>query len=229
MGRSFSDKIIRSQSEFKLSIICHCFIFTVAMRLNLIEHILINNPLRQLVQYLFEARKLLHMGGRADNGHVLEIGCGSGAGIDLIFSAFGAATVDAFDLDPQVVGRAMQRHAGNIGNVRLWVGNVRHIPVPDGWYDAVFNFGVLHHVQRWRSALDEIYRVLKPGGRFYCEEILKKYITHPVFRRLLYHPQYDRFDQSELSTALGGAGFHVKDTAELFDLYGWFIADKPIK
>ncbi len=197
------------------------------MRLNFIEHILMNNPLRPWVQDLLEVRHLLKMGGPAQNQHVLEIGCGSGAGIDLILSRFGAASVAAFDLDPGVVRWARKRHQPGSDNVRLWVGNVGQIPTPDRTFDAVFNFGVLHHVRRWRPALNEIYRVLKPGGRFYCEEILKQAITHPILRRLLDHPQEDRFDRPQFAQALSQAGFTVQGTAERFNLYAWFIADKP--
>jgi ubiquinone/menaquinone biosynthesis C-methylase UbiE len=197
------------------------------MHLNRLEEFLIHNPLRPLVQNLFEARRLLRMGGRADHARVLEIGCGTGSGIDLIFSTFGATRVDAFDLDPRAVRAARRRQRRRSHEVRLWVGNTRHIPIANGSYDAVFDFGVLHHVRRWREALDEIRRVLKPGGRFYCEEILKQAITHPVMRRLLDHPQQDRFDRAGFATALVQSGFAVKATAELYHLYAWFIADKP--
>jgi ubiquinone/menaquinone biosynthesis C-methylase UbiE len=111
------------------------------------------------------------MGGPVTGAHTLEIGCGTGAGIQLILTKFGAARVDAFELDTSSARWARQRHLRKGRNVPLWVGNARYIPVADATYDAVFDFGVLHHVVRWREALAEIHRVLKPRGRFYCEEI----------------------------------------------------------
>jgi len=197
------------------------------LRLNLIEHLLINNPIRPVVQQWLEAPQLLRMGGQVNNARVLEIGCGTGAGIDLIFSLFGAGEVDAFDLNPMAVGQALRRLDHEARPVRLWAGNVRQIPVASERYDAVFGFGVLHHVHRWREALAEIRRVLKPGGRFYCEEITKYFITHPLVNRILVHPQEDRFDGAELSRALEQNGFIVRSIAERFNLYAWIIADKP--
>ena len=47
------------------------------------------------------------------------------------------------------------------------------IHAADDTYDAVFDFGIIHHIPRWREALDEVARVLKPGGRFFFEEVLR--------------------------------------------------------
>jgi ubiquinone/menaquinone biosynthesis C-methylase UbiE len=72
-----------------------------------------------------------------------------------------------------------------------------------------------------------VYRMLKPGGRFYTEEILEKYIGHPLFRRLLDHPQQDRFTRAQFAEALKQNGFTVIASGEFVELFAWFIADKP--
>jgi ubiquinone/menaquinone biosynthesis C-methylase UbiE len=48
---------------------------------------------------------------------------------------------------------------------------VTAIAVPDSRYDAVFDFGIIHHVPDWRAAVAEVARVLRPQGRFYAEEV----------------------------------------------------------
>jgi ubiquinone/menaquinone biosynthesis C-methylase UbiE len=197
------------------------------MKLNFLERFFILNPVRPLIQRHLEARQLLKLGGSLTDGLVLEVGCGPGAGIDLLFDLFGATTVHAFDLDDRMVHHARRRHVRRTAAVQLWTGNVRHIPVPDGTYDAVFNFGALHHVVDWRAALEEIRRVLKPGGRFYCEEILKYYITHPFWGRLMKHPQADRFDGVDFVAALKHSGLKVRDVREMGNLYIWITADNP--
>ena len=45
------------------------------------------------------------------------------------------------------------------------VADAQNIPFPDDTFDCVCSMGVLHHVPDTQKALDEIYRVLKPGGR----------------------------------------------------------------
>lgn len=198
------------------------------MKLNIWERFFILSPFRPLVQRHLEARQLFQMGGPLNGGRVLEIGCGPGWGIELIDALFGADEIHAFDLDSDMVKRAGRRNLRRASRTGLWAGNVRRIPVPDASYDAVFNFGVIHHVVDWRAALGEVFRVLKPGGRFYCEEILKRYITHPLLSRLMAHPQQDRFDGLVFREGLSQAGFDVHGVREMGDLYLWVIAVKPV-
>jgi ubiquinone/menaquinone biosynthesis C-methylase UbiE len=199
----------------------------IGMRLNWIERLFILSPIRALLQRHWEARQLLAMGGPLTGAYVLETGCGPGFGIDLLYRRFKAARVDAFDLDPKMIALVRQRKEIRNRRTRLWVGNLRHIPVADASYDAVVNFGAIHHVVRWRQAIGEIARVLKPGGRFYCEEILSRYITHPLLGRLMDHPQQDRFDTPQFIFALQQNGFRIRAYRQMADLYLWVVAVKP--
>jgi hypothetical protein len=54
------------------------------MKLNFWEWMLVNNPVRALIQRHFEGPLLLGKVGRLDGKHVLEIGCGCGVGIEVI-------------------------------------------------------------------------------------------------------------------------------------------------
>jgi ubiquinone/menaquinone biosynthesis C-methylase UbiE len=185
-----------------------------------------NNPVRALVQRRFEARRLLAMGGRMAGGRALEVGCGRGVGAEIILDVFGAGRVDAFDLDPDMVERAKRRLERYGDRVRLWTGDAEKISAASASYDAVFDFGIVHHVPRWREALSEIHRVLRPGGTFYAEEVLRAFILHPLWRRVLEHPLEDRFDAGEFRRALETTGFRVRAERELFGHFAWFVAEK---
>lgn len=199
------------------------------MLLNRFETVLMNNPARAAIQRTYEAGKLLRLGGPAPGGRVLEVGCGRGVGTEILLRRFRAETVDAFDLDPAMVERARRRLSRYAGRVHLFQGDVEAIPAQSGTYDAVFDFGIIHHVPAWRRALREIFRVLRPGGRFYAEEVLRGMLERSLVRRFLAHPATDRFDQVAFEGALGQAGFRLVASDTLGKSFGWFVADKPLR
>ncbi len=197
------------------------------MLMNSVEKAMMNNPVRAALQRHFEMPRLLKMGGRVPGGRVLEVGCGRGVGTELILARSGAERVDAFDLDPEMVALARRRLRRHGDRVRVGVGDVEHIDAEDGAYDAVFDFGIIHHVPDWRNALSEIHRVLKPGGRFYAEEVLEKFILDPLWRRVLVHPLEDRFSYECFRQALVESGFELVGSRQLRDQFAWFVADRP--
>ena len=194
------------------------------MRLNRLEFALMNNPLRAAIQRYVEAPQLLQMGGVMAGGRALELGCGRGVGTELILDVFRAERVDAFDLDPRMVALARKRLVPRGSKAHLWVGDATAIPVVSGTYDAVFDFGIIHHIPQWRQALREVTRVLKPGGRFYAEEVLARFINHPIMKRLLYHPRADRFDALSFQAGLTEAGLLQHKSRQFVGAIGWFTA-----
>ena len=198
------------------------------MLLNRLEYALVNNPLRASLQCRWEARRLLAMGGSIDGGRALEIGCGRGVGIQLILEMFRASRVDAFDLDPRMVKAARRRHRERFDRVSIWQGDATSIRQVAAAYDAVFDFAILHHVPHWRIAIAEIWRVLKPGGRFYAEEAFAKFINGFPWRQLFEHPREDRFDATEFAEELAAVGFRMVSMSQWAGAFGWFVAEKPV-
>jgi ubiquinone/menaquinone biosynthesis C-methylase UbiE len=179
------------------------------VKLNRIEKALMNNPVRLALQRTYEARLLMRLGGRLDGARVLDMGCGRGVGTQLIIEKFGAAHVTAFDLDEEMVALVGRRLAGLEDVVRLSVGDATAIDEPDETFDAVFEFGIIHHVPDWRTALAEVHRVLRPGGRFYFEEVTSHALQRWASRTFLEHPHDDRFSAEEFIHALEGRGIAV--------------------
>lgn len=180
------------------------------MKLNTVEKALMNNPVRAAIQRHYEVPLLVRLGGTVPGGHVLEVGCGRGIGTKLILDRFLAADVSAFDLDPDMIASARRRLAPDIPQrVSLSVGDVTAIDAPDAAYDAVFDFGIIHHVPDWRSAVREIRRVLKPNGRFYFEEVTRHALQRWSYRTFLEHPEHDRFSGDEFIAACNEVGLEV--------------------
>jgi ubiquinone/menaquinone biosynthesis C-methylase UbiE len=196
------------------------------VRLNRLEFALMNNPLRAAIQRYFEAPRLLQMGGSMPGGRGLEIGCGCGVGIELILDLFKADRVDAFDLDARMVARARKRLRPRGRRAHVWVGDATAIPGAADAYDAVFDFGIIHHIAEWRRALHEVRRFLKPGGQLYAEEVLAGFIDHTVMKRLLDHPRQDRVDVAAFEAGLTEAGLRHQHTRRLAGAMAWFTATR---
>lgn len=164
------------------------------MKLNRVEKALMNNPVRAALQRWYESPLLERLGGRLDGLRVLEVGCGHGVGTELLFTRFGAREVVAFDVDPEMVAQARRRLAASPPHrLTLRVGDVTAIEAADGASDAVVDFGVIHHVPGWRAAVGEVRRVLRPGGRFFFEEVTRHALDRSAYCTFLDHPREDRF------------------------------------
>lgn len=192
------------------------------MKLNAVETALMNNPVRAASQRHFEARILHRFGGSIPNGRALEIGCGRGVGGEIVLERFGAAALDGFDLDPAMVALAQQRLSRFGDRVRLWEGDATSIEAPAGSYDAVFDFGIIHHVPDWPRAVAEVARVLRPAGRFYFEEVTRHALRRWTYRRFLEHPTENRFSGDEFIAVCEQVGLHVGDR-HLERFFGDFV------
>jgi ubiquinone/menaquinone biosynthesis C-methylase UbiE len=197
------------------------------MILNALEMALMNNPLRAAVQRGYEGRVLERLGGRMNGGVALEVGCGRGVGAGIILDRFAADRVEAFDLDPRMVELARARMADRGDRVRFWVGDAESIQAADATYEAVFEFGILHHVPDWRAALLEIRRVTKPGGTLYAEDVYAALISWKWSRKLLEHPDEGLFDHAGFTRAIRGSSFEILSETSLLGLFG-FVAARAV-
>lgn len=182
--------------------------------MNRIETMLVNSSPRRALQRWYEVPSLLRLGGElAPGSRALELGCGAGYGTELILRRFGADQVDAIDLDPRMVARAQRRVAEHGDRVRLATGDATNLrqalDAADASYDAVFDFAILHHVEDWRAAVDEVVRVLRPGGRFFFDEVPADALATRGYRWLLDHPTEDRFTAAEFVRELERQGLVV--------------------
>lgn len=181
------------------------------MKLNQIEKAVVNKPVRALIQRQYEARLLKRLGGRAEGLRVLEIGCGRGVGIEIIFRQFGAKLVHAFDLDPAMVEKARHRLSDYPPErLKLYVGDASAmVEEEDQSFDAVFDFAIIHHIPDWQGAVSEIARVLKPGGRFFFEEVTSHALNRWSYRTFFDHPSENRFSSQEFLAELERQGIVV--------------------
>ncbi|WOJ92530.1 methyltransferase domain-containing protein [Congregibacter variabilis] len=115
---------------------------------------------------------------------VLDLGCGEGRHVIAACALDGvdAVGVDLSLNDLATARERMQEFRGDAAEdsalFLLLAGDALRLPFADASFDAVICSEVLEHIPDYRSALTEIARVLKPGGRFcasvpraWCERI----------------------------------------------------------
>jgi ubiquinone/menaquinone biosynthesis C-methylase UbiE len=105
--------------------------------------------------------------------HLLEIGCGMG--YDSLEFLKRGVRVTAIDLTENAV-EFTKKHfdAEGVKAEDVRVGNALQLPFADGTFDAVWSNGVLHATGNTQRAIDEVWRVLKPGGRAIISHFYRK-------------------------------------------------------
>ena len=106
--------------------------------------------------------------------HVVDVGCG--AGIDTLIAASmvgEGGQVIGVDMTSAMLEKARQSAAEiAASNVDFREGLAEALPVDDGWADVVISNGVMNLCPDKLAALQEMARVLKPGGRLQIGDIL---------------------------------------------------------
>ena len=103
-----------------------------------------------------------------DGMTVLELGCGTGSiwmGRDDILGLFGRLVLT--DLSDGMLKTAHE-NLGNRNNIEYQVADIQELPFEDNSFDMVVANSMLYHVPDINKGINEVRRVLKDEGRFYC-------------------------------------------------------------
>jgi SAM-dependent methyltransferase len=116
------------------------------------DQITSDNPLHQrLLKPYFAANEWV-------KGDLLEVGCGEGRGIDCLLPLVSSyAAIDK--IEGAIVTLREKYPQGKFVS-----GHLPPLPYPDNSFDTVVSFQVIEHIQNDVQFLEEINRVLRPGG-----------------------------------------------------------------
>jgi ubiquinone/menaquinone biosynthesis C-methylase UbiE len=98
---------------------------------------------------------------------IIEPGIGTGRiALPFVRAGYKYTGVDLSQSMMQALRRKLPAHAASQPlQLQLCQGDIMHLPFAKGVFDAAILVHILHLVDDWKMVLDEVWRVLQPGGR----------------------------------------------------------------
>ena len=118
---------------------------------------------------------------------VLDSGCGTGI-FSIIFANHGAAKVTGIDISEGSLGTALSlKEKFHLDNAEFKQQDMLELPFADASYDIVWAWGTVHHTTDPFRAIDQLIRVLKPGGSLLLAVYTRTRVTfiHEIIRKIL--------------------------------------------
>jgi SAM-dependent methyltransferase len=122
------------------------------------------------------AGALEHIEPAGERPVALDLGCGSGNVTRHLVEL--GADVTAADVSPGFLRMVERRFGSRVRTLQL--NGIDLAGLPDGGFDLVTAYSVLHHVPDYLGLLDEVARVLRPGGAVYLDHEVTEAFWEPA-------------------------------------------------
>jgi len=146
---------------------------------------------------------------------VLDLGCGSGYAARAMQAAGGAGRAYGLDGSPEMVSNA--RTYTDDPRVGFLAGDFEHLPFETDSVDHVFSMEAFYYASDPMAALEEIRRVLRSGGTFYCAVDFHADNPHTAEWTEYVDIEMTRWSRREYRERFWEAGFHVAEQDEIPD------------
>lgn len=180
------------------------------MKMNKIEYFLMTFDIGRQAYLKGIVKKLQEISQLGTNKKILEIGCGNGVGTQLIQKFFKPSEFIATEYDASLVEIAQMKAKGS--KVIVEAGDATQLRFADNEFDAVIGLSVIHHIPNWKDCVDELQRVIKPGGLLIIKELSIETFETPfgrIARRFVVHPYEAMLRKNEFLGHIERKGFKV--------------------
>ncbi len=173
---------------------------------------------------------IMRLGRFEPGARVADLGCGSGVFTDLLHR-HGCRSI-GLDLSPKLIALGRQKYP----EVEFLEGDVEHLPFSDGSLDGVLLSGIVHHLPDPSRCAAEVFRALRPGGRFVAFDpnrmnpfmYLYRDRTSPFYSSVGVTENERPVLAKEVAAVFGRAGFAV-GTEFLSDLRYRYVASARVR
>lgn len=168
-------------------------------------------------------------------GEAADLGCGTGSLVLELARRAPGLRVTGIDLSDQLLeaGRRAAQHSGLAGQVDFRLGSVEALPFPNQSLDLAVSTLSLHHWAEPLKVLNEIERVLKPGGAFFIFD-LRRDMLPPFYLLIWFATQFivpaalHRINEPMNSRNAAYTPQELAGLARQSNLTGWQVTAGPL-
>jgi len=156
---------------------------------------------------------------------VVDVGCGWGRSLKKLHTRFAPQRLIGVDIEEAMLEASAKEMAASDIRVELIQCSSADMPLEDNSVDLLFCHQTFHHLIEQEEAIQEFFRVLKPGGILLFAESTKRYIHSWIIRLLFRHPMQVQKTADEYLTLVRSAGFTVAAESISYPYLWWSRED----
>jgi ubiquinone/menaquinone biosynthesis C-methylase UbiE len=156
---------------------------------------------------------------------IADVGCGWGRSLKKLHDRFSPQRLIGMDIDPKMLEASANEAKREGVKAEFLNCSSSNIPLDDNSVDMLFCHQTFHHLIYQDRAIQEFFRVLKPGGVLLFAESTKRYIHSWLIRFLFRHPMKMQKTAPEYLALIRSAGFDVSPNAISYPYLWWSRED----
>ena len=159
---------------------------------------------------------------------VADVGCGWGRSLRRLRRRFAPTRLIGIDTDPEMLAAAAKETAALRLKPEFICCSGSNLRLEDNSLDLLFCHQTFHHLLDQERAIQEFFRVLKPGGVLLFAESTRRYIHSWIIRLLFRHPMHVQKTAPQYLALVRGAGFVVAPESVSYPFLWWSREDLGI-
>jgi ubiquinone/menaquinone biosynthesis C-methylase UbiE len=156
---------------------------------------------------------------------IADVGCGWGRSLKKLHDRFSPQRLIGMDIDPKMLEASANEAKREGVKAEFLNCSSSNIPLDNNSVDMLFCHQTFHHLIYQDRAIQEFFRVLKPGGVLLFAESTKRYIHSWLIRFLFRHPMKMQKTAPEYLALIRSAGFDVSPNAISYPYLWWSRED----